>query len=89
MSADYDFSRWRQIAFPINSSEQIRQVRPSRAANEELISADAPTLNVAVTGESSAAHLAMHKASEVGLNNPNIPQCLSAEGYLMLKRINI
>jgi hypothetical protein len=44
---------------------------------------------VAVTGESSAAPLAMHKASEVGLNNPDIPQCLSAEGYLMLKCINI
>jgi hypothetical protein len=60
-----------------------------RAADEEFISADAPALNVAVTGESSATHLAMHKISEVGLNNPDIPQRLSAEGYLMLKRIYI
>jgi hypothetical protein len=61
-----------------------------RAADEELISADAPALNMAITGESRAAQLAaMHKTSEMGLNNPNIPQCLSAEGYLMLKRINI
>jgi hypothetical protein len=59
-----------------------------RAADKELISADAPALNMPITGESSAAHLAVHKTSEVGLNNPDIPQRLSAKRYLMLKRIN-
>jgi hypothetical protein len=86
---------WRsadEIAFPDKFQQADppgQAAGPSRPADEELISADAPALNVAATGESSAAHLAIHKASEVGLNNPDILQCLSAEGYLMLERINI
>lgn len=61
----------------------------SRAADEELISADAPALKVAVAGERGAAHLAMHQASEVGLNDPDIPQGLPAECYLVLKRVDV